>query len=75
MPWKSETLTREKLYNLVWDRPLKLVDKTIGVSGVALGKTCRRLGIPVAGRARKAAGARKSAFLLCVPLRPSIREA
>jgi hypothetical protein len=59
MSWETVDLTREQLYQLVWERPVQDVARSIGVSGVALGKTCRRLGVPVPGRgywARKAAG-------------------
>ena len=59
MSWETVHLTREELYQLVWERPVQEVARSRGVSGVALGKTCRRLGVPVPGRgywARKAAG-------------------
>lgn len=49
MSWKTATLTREELYQLVWERPVQHVAEFMGVSDVALGKTCRRLGIPVPG--------------------------
>src|SRR5574340_1695504 len=59
MPWETLRFTREELYRLVWAQPAQHVARVMGVSDVALGKTCRRMGIPVPGRgywARKAAG-------------------
>ena len=50
MPWETETLTREELYQMVWERPVQHVAESIGVSDVALGKTCRHLGIQLPGR-------------------------
>jgi hypothetical protein len=41
---------RETLYNEVWLRPAIEVAKKYGVSDVALGKTCKKLLIPVPGR-------------------------
>ena len=40
---------REELYDKVWRLPTRKVAKEYGVSDVALGKTCRKLHIPVAG--------------------------
>lgn len=39
-------LTREQLYELVWSTPIHKLAKDFGVSGVALGKTCRRMNVP-----------------------------
>jgi hypothetical protein len=41
---------REELYRKVWERPLLKVAEEYGVSSVALGKTCRKLSVPVPGR-------------------------
>jgi hypothetical protein len=38
---------REELYELVWREPMQKVAKEYGVSDVAIGKTCRKLYIPV----------------------------
>lgn len=39
-------LTREELYRLMWERPASRLAKEFGISDVALGKLCRRMGIP-----------------------------
>lgn len=41
---------REELYRQVWEKPLLKVAEEYGVSAVALGKTCRKLSVPVPGR-------------------------
>lgn len=41
---------REELYRKVWEKPLLKVAEEYGVSAVALGKTCRKLSVPVPGR-------------------------
>ena len=41
---------REELYRKVWEQPLLKVAKEYGVSSVALGKTCKKLYVPVPGR-------------------------
>jgi hypothetical protein len=41
---------REELYRKVWEKPLLKVAGEYGVSAVALGKTCRKLSVPVPGR-------------------------
>lgn len=41
---------REELYRKVWEKPLVKVAEEYGVSAVALGKTCRKLSVPVPGR-------------------------
>jgi hypothetical protein len=41
---------REELYQKVWKQPLLKVAAEYGVSSVALGKTCRKLSVPVPGR-------------------------
>lgn len=60
-----EQYDRELLYQQVWDKPMLKVAEEYGISSVALGKICRRLGVPVPGRGHWAklahghAGARK----------------
>lgn len=59
MPWETVIYERERLYEEVWSTPVREVAKTYGISDVALGKICRRLGVPMPGRgywARKNAG-------------------
>lgn len=41
---------REELYRKAWEQPLLKVAEEYGVSSVALGKTCRKLSVPVPGR-------------------------
>ncbi|MFB3922672.1 MAG: hypothetical protein ACE145_13180 [Terriglobia bacterium] len=41
---------REELYRKVWEQPMLKVAEEYGVSSVALGKTCRKLSVPVPGR-------------------------
>jgi len=45
-----EQYDREELYRKVWEQPLLKVAEDYGVSAVALGKTCRKLHVPVPGR-------------------------
>jgi hypothetical protein len=45
-----EKYDREELYQKVWEQPLLKVAEEYGVSAVALGKTCRKLSVPVPGR-------------------------
>ena len=42
-------LTRQELFDLVWANPLSALAKELGVSDVTLGKTCRKLDIPLPG--------------------------
>lgn len=56
---ERKTFTRQQLYELVWQRPLREVARELGISDVGLGKACRRLAIPLPGRgywAKVAAG-------------------
>ncbi len=46
----SFKLTREQLYDLVWSEAIQKLSKQIGISDVALAKTCRKIGIPVPER-------------------------
>jgi hypothetical protein len=43
-------VTREELYDQVWREPMTRLAKRYGVSDVALGKTCRKLNVPVPPR-------------------------
>ena len=45
-----EQYDREELYERVWEKPMLKVAEEYGVSSVALGKTCRKLCVPVPGR-------------------------
>ena len=45
-----EQYDREELYRKAWEQPLLKVAEDYGVSSVALGKTCRKLSVPVPGR-------------------------
>lgn len=47
---ETKTFTRQQLYELVWQRPLRDVARELGISDVGLGKACRRLAIPLPGR-------------------------
>jgi hypothetical protein len=50
---------RDELYKDVWSRPLTALMSKYGVSAVAIGKTCRKLEVPLPGRgywAKKANG-------------------
>lgn len=54
-------LSRDDLYRLVWEVPMRTLAAKYGLSDVGLSKICRRIQVPVPGRgywARKAAGAR-----------------
>ncbi|UFN51585.1 hypothetical protein LPC08_25310 (plasmid) [Roseomonas sp. OT10] len=42
--------SRKELYDQVWREPMTRVAERYGVSGVALAKTCRKLGVPVPPR-------------------------
>ena len=55
----EKLLTRAELYEMVWARPATKVGADLGISGVALGKICRRHEVPVPERghwAKLAAG-------------------
>ncbi len=52
-------LDRERLFELVWSRPVSKIAEEWGMSGTSLAKVCRRLKIPVPTRgywARRASG-------------------
>jgi hypothetical protein len=50
--WGGEYITYDRglLYDQVWEKPLREVAKTYGVSDVYLGKICRQLNVPLPGR-------------------------
>jgi hypothetical protein len=61
-------ITREELYQRVWEQPLRTLAQEFGISDVALAKTCRKAKIPVPGRgfwAQRAAG--KQVRMLSLP--------
>ena len=41
---------RAVLYEQVWAQPVQVVAKSYGISGVGLGKVCRKLHVPVPPR-------------------------
>ncbi|MEW8349345.1 MAG: hypothetical protein AB2687_13645 [Candidatus Thiodiazotropha taylori] len=56
---KKHYFPRKELYELVWEEPRTKLAKRLGLSDVAIGKACRKAGIPMppAGHwAKKAAG-------------------
>lgn len=56
---RPEEYNRDTLYAEVWAEPVANVAKRYGVSGVAIAKACRKLGVPVPARgywAKRAAG-------------------
>jgi integrase len=59
---------REELYEKVWKVPMQTVAREYGVSDVAMGKTCRKLHVPVPGRGYWA----KKAAQKPVPARPPL---
>lgn len=48
--YKQVEFTREDLYKMVWERPVLVIAKEIGVSDVAVAKACRKAGIPLPNR-------------------------
>ncbi|MGC4120488.1 MAG: hypothetical protein QM765_39095 [Myxococcales bacterium] len=47
MPTKTVTYKRSQLYAEVWSEPVATVAKRYGVSGTALAKMCRSMGVPL----------------------------
>jgi hypothetical protein len=45
-----EAWNREQLYAEVWQEPVSKLSNKYGVSGVMIGKICRKLKIPLPGR-------------------------
>ena len=50
MAEERDIYDRNVLYEEVWSDAVQVVAKRYGVSGVALAKACRRMGVPVPGR-------------------------
>ena len=50
MVYREIAFTRLELFERVWSTPLLSLAREIGVSDVAIGKACRRAGIPLPGR-------------------------
>lgn len=46
----SIKLSREEIYELVWNKPMIHLAPELGISDRGLGKTCMRLEIPIPGR-------------------------
>jgi hypothetical protein len=46
METPARTLTREKLYELLWKEPTRTVAQRLGISDVGLAKICRKLHVP-----------------------------
>jgi hypothetical protein len=44
--YPTTVLTREQLYELVWNAPTRKVAQGLGISDVGLAKICRRFHIP-----------------------------
>src|SRR5258708_13684482 len=42
----NREFTRGQLHALVWSQPTSTIAKELGISDVALGKTCRKLSVP-----------------------------
>ena len=47
---KQSQLSRQELYELVWNKPITKLAKEFGISDVGLAKTCRRHNIPLPQR-------------------------
>lgn len=43
-------MTRETLYQAVWEKPMTVLAKEFGISDVGLSKVCRKNNIPIPGR-------------------------
>ena len=65
---RTSHYVREELYEKVWKAPIQTVAKEYGVSDVALGKTCKKLHVPLPGRGYWA----KKAAQRPVPPQPSL---
>jgi hypothetical protein len=76
-----ERYDRELLYQQVWEKPMLKAAEEYGVSSVALGKICKKLGVPVPGRGHWAklahghAGARKPPLMKMETVRVVYRSA
>ena len=47
MPWEPFHLSREQIYEAVWSAPMHDAAKRLGISGGALGKTCKNCHAPL----------------------------
>ncbi len=59
MHLRARRITREELYQLVWDKPMIRVAEEFGITGNGLAKVCDRLDVPYPPRghwAKKEAG-------------------
>ena len=45
--YKEIEFTREQLYKRIWEQPVLVIAREIGVSDVTLAKSCRKAGIPL----------------------------
>ena len=63
---------RAKLYEQVWSRPAQEVAKAYGISGVMLGKVCRKLQVPVPPRGYWARV--RSGYEIRKPALPKLQE-
>lgn len=73
----SGTLTRRKLYDLVWSKPRTTLAREMGVSDVWIGKQCRALNVPAPPPgywASLAAGGKPKAKYLRPPLTYTVTE-
>jgi len=73
----SGTLTRRKLYDLVWSKPRTTLAREMGVSDVWIGKQCRALNVPAPPPghwASLAAGGKPKAKYLRPPLTYTVAE-
>ncbi len=43
-------ITREELYDMVWAEPVSKLAEKLGISGFAVAKWCKKLGVPRPGR-------------------------
>lgn len=46
----EKTFTPQQLFKMVWERPVLIIAKEIGVSDVGLSKACRKAGITLPTR-------------------------
>lgn len=67
--YKQVEFARVDLYKMVWERPVLIIAKEIGVSDVAVAKACRKAGIPLPSRGHWAIV--KSGRAVTVPPLPS----
>ena len=73
----STPLTREQLYGLVWETPLRQLAPTLGYSDVGLAKACRKMKVPLPGRghwAKKAAGGKCADLRFSLSARTTMRR-